>query len=44
MYSTALSVTLPSLSTDQQQHLLERPALMSLYKAFAVVPDPRSKH
>jgi len=44
MYSTALSVSLPSLSADQPQHLLEERALMSLYEAFAAVPDPRSKH
>ena len=44
MYSTALTLSLPSLSTDQQQHLLEAPTLMSLYEAFAAVPDPRSKH
>ena len=44
MYSTAQTLSLPSLSTDQQQHLLEAPILMSLYEAFAAVPDPRSKH
>lgn len=44
MYSTAQTLALPSLSTDQQHHLLEAPTLMSLYEAFAAVPDPRSKH
>src|SRR2546426_9630701 len=44
MYSTALTLSLPSLSTDQQQHLLEAPPLLSLYEAFAAVPDPRSRH
>jgi hypothetical protein len=44
MYSTALPVMLPPLSSDQQQSLQADPALMSLYKAFAAVPDPRSKH
>ncbi len=44
MYSTALSVSLPSLSTEQQESLLTDTALLSLYEAFAAVPDPRSKH
>ncbi len=44
MYSTALSVSLPSLSTEQQQSLLTDTALLSVYEAFAAVPDPRSKH
>ncbi len=44
MYSTALPITLPSLSPDQQQSLQANTALMSLYEAFAAVPDPRSKH
>src|SRR6266568_7538880 len=43
MYSTALSVSLHSLST-QQQRLLTDTALLSVYEAFAAVPDPRSKH
>lgn len=44
MYSTALSVSLPSLSTEQQESLLTDTALLSVYEAFAAVPDPRSKH
>src|SRR2546430_11765325 len=44
MYSTALAVTLPSLCPDQQQSLQADTALVSLYEAFAALPDPRSKH
>jgi predicted transposase YbfD/YdcC len=44
MYSTALTISLPSLSTEQQALLQEKSALLSVYEAFAAVPDPRSKH
>jgi len=44
MYSTALSVSLPSLSTKQQESLLTDTAWLRVYEAFAAVPDPRSKH
>jgi predicted transposase YbfD/YdcC len=43
-YSTALPLTLPSLTSDHRQHLLEEPRLLSLYDVFATIPDPRSKH
>src|SRR2546430_5308301 len=44
MYSTALSLTLPDLPNEQRtSHLADAP-LLSLYEAFAAVPDPRSKH
>ncbi len=44
MYSTALSLTLPSLTSDHRQHLLEKQPLLSLYEVLATLPDPRSKH
>jgi len=44
MYSSALSVAAPSLSAEQQQALLKPAPLVSLYQAFALVPDPRSRH
>ncbi len=44
MYSTALSVSLPSLPTEQQESLLTDTALLSVYEAFAAVHDPCSKH
>ncbi len=43
-YSTALSLTLPSLTSDRCQHLLEKQPLLSLYEVFTTLPDPRSKH
>jgi predicted transposase YbfD/YdcC len=43
-YSTALSLTLPSLTSDHRHSLLEKDPLLSLYEVFATIPDPRSKH
>jgi predicted transposase YbfD/YdcC len=43
-YSTALSLTLPGLSSDQRTQLLEEQPLLSLYEVFTTIPDPRSKH
>ncbi|EFH83823.1 ISAs1 family transposase [Ktedonobacter racemifer] len=43
-YSTALSLTLPSLTSDARHQLLEKQPLLSLYEVFATIPDPRSKH
>ncbi len=43
-YSTALALTLPSLSSDHRHQLLEKEPLLSLYEVFATIPDPRSKH
>lgn len=42
--STALSLTLPSLTSDHRQQLLMENPLLSLYEVFATLPDPRSKH
>jgi hypothetical protein len=42
-YSTALPLTLPSLTNDSRQRLLEKQPLVSLYEVFATLPDPRSK-
>jgi predicted transposase YbfD/YdcC len=44
MYSTALTLTFPELPDEQSASLLTDAPLLSLYEAFAVVPDPRSKH
>jgi len=44
MHSTALPLTLPSLTNDRRQDLLKQKPLLSLYELFATVPDPRSKH
>jgi len=44
MYSTALSLTLPDVPAEQQAALLADTPLLSLYEAFAAVPDPRSRH
>ena len=44
MHSTALSLTLPSLTSDQRHELLQHQPLLSLYELFATIPDPRSKH
>lgn len=43
-YFTALPLTLPSLTSDHRQQLLEEQPLLSLYEVFASIPDPRSKH
>ncbi len=43
-YSTALPLTLPSLTSDHRQQLLQDQPLLSLYEVFATIPDPRSKH
>src|SRR6266567_4188863 len=42
--STALPLTLPSLTNDDRQQLLKEQPLLSLYEVFATIPDPRSKH
>ncbi|HEY1353670.1 MAG TPA: transposase family protein [Ktedonobacteraceae bacterium] len=44
MHSTSLSLTLPSLTSNNRQHLLKQNPLLSLYDLFATLPDPRSKH
>jgi hypothetical protein len=44
MYSIALPVAVPTISAQQQSALLKPAPLVSLYQAFAVVPDPRSRH
>ncbi len=44
MHSTALSLTLPSLSSEHRQTLLNEQPLLSLYDLFTTIPDPRSKH
>ncbi len=43
-HSTALPLTLPSLTSDRRQHLLEEQPLLSLYELFTTIPDPRSRH
>jgi DDE_Tnp_1-associated len=43
-YSTALPLTLPSLTSNRRQQLLQKQPLLSLYEVFATIPDPRSKH
>jgi hypothetical protein len=43
-YSIAFPLTLPSLTSDHRQHLLQKQPLLSLYEVFATVPDPRSSH
>jgi hypothetical protein len=42
--STAVSLTVPSLTSDSRQRLLEEQPLVSLYEVFATIADPRSKH
>lgn len=42
-YSTALPLTLPSLTSDRRHQLVEEQPLLSLYEVFATLPDPRSK-
>jgi predicted transposase YbfD/YdcC len=44
MYSTALTLTLPSLTSEHRIQLLEDVTLMSLFDIFATIPDPRSSH
>src|SRR5437763_6116597 len=44
MYSTALTLTLPDIPAEQQAALRADAPLLSLYEAFAAVPDPRSRH
>lgn len=44
MHSTALPLTLPSLTSDRRQGLLKQNPLLSLHELFATLPDPRSKH
>jgi predicted transposase YbfD/YdcC len=43
-YSTALSFTLPSLTSEQRQQCLQTHSLLSVYDLFASIPDPRSRH
>ncbi len=43
-YSISVSLTLPSLSNDRRQHLLEEQPLLSLYEVFTTIADPRSRH
>jgi predicted transposase YbfD/YdcC len=42
--STAVSITLPSRTFDHREQLLQEKPILSLYEAFATIPDPRSKH
>jgi predicted transposase YbfD/YdcC len=44
MNSTAVSLTLPSLTSDTREQLLQEQPLLSLYEVFATLADPRSKH
>ena len=44
MYSTALSLILADLPPAQSASGLTDASLLSLYEAFAAVPDPRSRH
>lgn len=44
IHSTALALTLPSVSSDQRQTILQQKPLLSLYELFATIPDPRSAH
>ena len=44
MHSTAQSLSLPDLSAEQHASLFADTPLLSLYKAFGAVPDPRSRH
>jgi predicted transposase YbfD/YdcC len=43
MNSTAISLTLPALTTSQRQQLLEQANMCSLYELFTTIPDPRRK-
>src|SRR5947207_15908257 len=44
VHSTALSLTLAGLPKEQHAFGLSEAHLLSLYEAFAAVPDPRSHH
>ena len=44
MNSPAVSLTLPSLTSDTREQLLQEKPLLSLYEVFATLADPRSKH
>jgi predicted transposase YbfD/YdcC len=43
-HSTALSLTLPSLTSDHRQHLLQSQPRLCLYEVLGSIPDPRSTH
>lgn len=43
-YSTALSIALSSLTSDQRQQLLQSRPLLSIYQVFKNISDPRSAH
>ncbi len=43
-YSTVLLLTLPSLTSDHRQKLLEEQLLLILHEIFTMLPNPRSKH
>src|SRR5438270_6732793 len=44
MDSTALPLLFPEMLDEQSAFLRTDGSLLSLYKAFAAVPDPRSRH
>src|SRR3989440_10212696 len=44
MYSTALPLLFPEMLDEQSTFLRTDGSLLSLYEAFAAVPDPRSRH
>src|SRR6266567_6643217 len=44
MYSTALPLLFPEMLDEQSAFLRADGSLLSLYEAFAAVPDPRSRH
>jgi DDE_Tnp_1-associated len=44
MNSTALTIAAPTVSEEEQKALLKPVPLVSFYQAFAIVPDPRSRH
>ena len=44
MSSTALPLLYPEMLDEQSAFLRTDGSLLSLYKAFAAVPDPRSRH
>lgn len=43
MHSTALSMTLPALTSSQRQQLLADASMCSLYELFGTIADPRRK-
>jgi predicted transposase YbfD/YdcC len=43
MNSTAISLTLPALTNNQRQQLLEQANICSLYELFGTIADPRRK-